>query len=75
MAADEKQEQKQDKEPKPEGELLKLGNNMICGKDNHFFTYISSMEVKCKKCPVGYPVSVNTQLVDGHLYIDDLLLI
>jgi hypothetical protein len=60
-------------EAKDEGELVKLGPNLITGEHN--FTYISGTEVQCTKCPLGYVVGANTEIKDGHIYIENKFLV
>lgn len=57
-----------------DGELIHIKPSLNC-KDGHYFIYHSSMEVKCMKCPVGYPIGIGTELKDGHLYIHGELIL
>lgn len=67
--AQELSDQKKEIQEKLKGETLKLGPNLICDKDKHEFTLVSSIEAACQKCPLSYPISVGTTVQDGHIYI------
>lgn len=56
-------------------ELVKIQPSITCSKGNHIFMYKSSREVICIKCPVGYPIDGLTEIIDGHLYRENILLI
>ena len=34
----------------------------------HFFFRTAGTEVKCRKCPIGFYVSPDVELKEGHLY-------
>ncbi len=57
----------------PINQMVTLGKNII-GKDHHF-VYVSGTEVECTKCPLGYGVTPETTIKDGHIYIEDELII
>lgn len=44
-------------------------------KGEHSFEYITGTEVMCTKCPLGYVVGPNVEIRDGHIYIEDKLLV
>jgi hypothetical protein len=44
-------------------------------KGEHEFDYISGTEVMCKKCPLGYVLTPGSQVKDGHIYIENKLLV
>lgn len=54
-------------------QLVKLGPNLITGEHN--FTHISGIEVQCTKCPLGYVVGPETEIKEGHIYIEEKLVI
>ena len=56
-------------EENPNEKMFKLGPNLICAKENHYFIYKSGIEVICKTCPIGYSISPGTEIKNGHLYI------
>ena len=58
-----------------ESELIRVSDDIVCRRGKHYFEYKSSREVKCKKCPVGYPIGVGITLKDGHIYKDCILVI
>lgn len=53
---------------------LRIGPNLTCEKDHHF-VYQTGTEVRCTKCPIGYPISPGTECRNGHLYIHGELVI
>lgn len=57
----------------PIDQLVKLGPNIITGEHN--FIYTSGTEVECTKCPLGYVVGADTEIKDGHIYIEETLVI
>lgn len=63
------------KEVKDEGELLRVGVNLTCSKVDHYFVYQSGTEVRCTKCPSGYPIAPGTECRNGHLYVHGELVI
>jgi hypothetical protein len=67
------QEVKDEKKAEPKGEMITLGPDLI-GRE-HNFVYKSATEVKCTKCPLGYPITPGTEARDGHIYIHGQLLI
>lgn len=62
----------QEKE-KTNDQVVKVGPNII-GKEHHF-KYISGTEAMCTKCPLGYGVSPGTSIKEGHIYINNELVI
>lgn len=47
-----------------------------CGPRDHYFKYISGTEAECNKChTVGFPISPGTVVRDGHIYIEEQLVI
>ena len=67
-------EKESSEKDEPNDQLLKLGSNLICNKD-HYFVYQGASEVRCTKCPIGYPISIGTECRNGHLYIHGELVI
>jgi hypothetical protein len=61
------------KDTKPIGELVTLKPNVI-GRE-HYFEYVNGTEVQCAKCPLGYGVTPETTVRDGHIYIEGILVI
>ena len=61
--------------PKIEGEKLTIGPSVNCSNKTHEFDRIKSMEAKCRKCGVGYILSPDCEVKDGHIYIDNMFLI
>ena len=49
--------------------LIKIKPPVTCDKGGHEFYRINGLEVKCKKCPVGYSLPVGAELKDEHIYI------
>lgn len=60
---DKKEEIKQAEEYK----ILIPSKNYIC-KD-HDFRYITGIEVKCTKCPLGFMMSPGATLKEGRIYL------
>lgn len=44
-------------------------------KCEHYFELISSTQIKCKKCGVGYFIGMDDMVRDGHLFHADKLVI
>lgn len=42
---------------------------------DHQFTHQGAMEVKCATCPIGFYLSGDEAVRDGHIYRGDQLLI
>ena len=52
-------------------EKYTLGPDLGCNKNGHYFIYRSAKDAKCRKCPIGYFLSVGAEIKeDGHIYID-----
>jgi hypothetical protein len=49
--------------------LINIQPSLTCEKGRHYFKYISGMEIKCQKCPIGYQISAGTEVKDGSVYI------
>jgi hypothetical protein len=64
---------KNKKEEKDYSEMVTLKPNVI-GKE-HNFRYVTGTEVECMKCPLGYTLSSESRLIDGHIYIKGDLVI
>ncbi len=58
-------------ESKPE--MVTLKPNII-GQE-HYFEYVNGTEVMCTKCPLGYGVTPDTEVKDGHIYLEGNLVI
>lgn len=57
-----------------EGEQIKIQPSRMC-QGGHHFRYSKGLEVKCEKCPVGYILPIGGALKDGHVYINEELVI
>ncbi len=66
---EEVKEEKVEEQP----EMVTLKPNIACS--DHEFDYISGTEVQCRKCPLGYGVTPETTVKDGHIYIKGELVI
>lgn len=66
-------EDKELKEEVPTDELWTLKPNVIGGE--HYFEYVNGVEVQCTKCPLGYGVTSDTEVKDGHIYLEGNLVI
>ncbi len=53
--------------------MVTLKPNTVC--TDHSFEYVSGTEVQCMKCPLGYGVTPETTVKDGHIYIKGELVI
>ena len=76
------QNQSEEKKPEPKlgnhddgSELIRIGPSVTCGKGEHYFTYKSSQEIICTKCPIGYPINGFIEIRDGHVYKEGVFLI
>ena len=58
-----------------EGELIHIKPSLTCKASEHYFVYQSGTEVRCTKCPVGYPIAIGTEARDGHIYIHGELIL
>ena len=47
---------------------IEVGKKPRC---KHFFEYMSATEIKCQMCHIGYFVSGQERLENGHLYQGD----
>lgn len=66
------EERNKDKlESKPE--VVTLKPNVI-GKEHHF-EYVNGTEVQCTTCPLGYGVTPDTEIIEGHIYLEGNLVI
>ena len=48
-----------------EVEVIELKEPKEC---EHFFIHRSSQEVECRKCHVGYYLSIGDRVQNGHIY-------
>ncbi len=55
-------------------EMITLKPSITC-TDGHKFIYKSGIEVMCTQCPLGYQISSDMQVRDGHIYAGETLLI
>lgn len=58
-----------------ENETLKLGSNLVCGRGDHYFEYKTGLQAECNKCPLGYPIGPDINIREGHIYIEEQLII
>jgi hypothetical protein len=64
------------KEEKDDGStIIRIQPSLTCEKGRHFFQRISGVEIKCQKCPIGYPVSGGTEVKNGRVMIHGQLVI
>ncbi len=63
------------KEKKEEdlSQMVTLKPNVIGAE--HEFRYVTGTEVECMKCPLGYQLTGESKLIDGHIYIKEILVI
>ncbi len=63
------------KEKKEEdlSQMVTLKPNVI--GTEHEFRYVTGTEVECMKCPLGYQLTGESELKDGHIYIKGILVI
>lgn len=66
-----KKEEKQD----DGSTIIRIQPSLMCAKGEHYFKYISGMEIKCQKCPVGYGVTAGTSLKNGKVMIHGQLVL
>lgn len=53
----------------------KLTPQLITCKENHYFDRMSSTEVKCRNCPLGYYLTPGMEIKDGHVWIGKQLMV
>ena len=58
-----------------ENERIKIKDPVTCEKGKHEFFRSQSMEAMCRKCPIGFVLSVGNEVKDGHIYLHGTLLI
>ncbi len=56
-----------------ENNIVTLKPNIICSE--HYFEYVNGTEVMCTKCPLGYGVTPDTEVKDGHIFLEGNLVI
>lgn len=61
------------KEDEDKSQILIPKENIIKGM--HHFEYISGTEAMCTKCPLGYFLTPGSVVKDGHIYIEETLVI
>lgn len=57
------------KEKENESEILRLGENLSCAMADHYFVRNELNEAECRKCPIGYPLGIGSEVKNGHIYI------
>jgi hypothetical protein len=76
---DSQTESEQEKPSPREEELIKLGPPVTCVKGEHSFQVIGlemgMRKAQCMRCPIGYYLGPNDDLEDGHIYINEKLVI
>ena len=55
-------------------ERIKLGPSITCERKAHEFIR-KGREAKCKKCPMGFVLSGQEEVKEGHIYLEDQFLI
>lgn len=55
-------------------EMIHLKAPITCAKGGHVFDR-QGQNAKCRKCPVGYPLGVGMDVVDGHIYAGNELVL
>ena len=69
------EELKEEIKKQDEGELITIQKPITCEKGNHQFKQVKKDAVECVKCPVGYNIPVTAEVKNGHLYINNQLLV
>lgn len=58
-----------------ETETLPEKPSRMCAKGQHVFRHTKGLEVKCIKCPTGYILAPGWEVRDGHIVINNEVVI
>ncbi len=58
----------------PKEEMIMLKPSVMC-QEGHKFVYKSAIEVICTECPLGYQLTSDMKIKEGHIYAGETLLI